>query len=97
MFRFRTAVAAAAVAVIAGLAVAAPAAAHDEIVSSSPAADEQLTAAPEQITLTFSNELLVLEENSGTAMMVTDAAGEDWVAGAPASSSTHRPGGGAPI
>lgn len=83
MFRFRTALAAAAVAVVAGLAIAAPASAHDELVSSSPAADEQLTTAPEQITLTFSNELLALEENSGTAMTVEDASGEDWVAGAP--------------
>ncbi|MEJ1089233.1 copper resistance CopC family protein [Microbacterium sp. Mu-80] len=83
MFRFRTALAAAAVAVVAGLAVAAPASAHDELISSSPAADEQVTTVPEQITLTFSNELLALEENSGTAMIVEDASGEDWVAGAP--------------
>lgn len=83
MSRIRTTLAAVAVAVIAGLGFAAPAAAHDTIVSSTPAADEQLTTAPEQITLTFSNELLSLEENSGTAMTVHDESGADWVAGAP--------------
>lgn len=83
MFRFRTVLATAAVAVLAGLAIAAPASAHDELVSSAPAADEQLTTAPEQITLTFSNNLLSLEENSGTAMTVEDESGQDWVAEAP--------------
>ncbi|MGF2949636.1 copper resistance CopC family protein [Microbacterium alcoholitolerans] len=83
MFRIRTVLATAAVAVVAGLAIAAPASAHDELVSSSPAADEQLTTAPEQITLTFSNNLLSLEENSGTAMTVEDESGQDWVAEAP--------------
>ena len=83
MFRIRTAIAAAAVAIVAGLAFAAPASAHDTITSSSPAADEQLASAPEQVVLTFSNELLALEENSGTAMTVADESGKDWVAGAP--------------
>lgn len=83
MFRIRTAVAAAAVATIAALAVAAPASAHDELVSSTPAADAQLTAAPTELSLTFSNNLLSLDENSGTAMTVVDEAGEDWVDGAP--------------
>lgn len=83
MFRIRTAVAAAAVATIAALAVAAPASAHDELVSSSPAADAQLTTAPTELSLTFSNDLLSLDENSGTAMTVVDQAGEDWVDGEP--------------
>ncbi|MFD5226029.1 copper resistance protein CopC [Microbacterium sp. NPDC058342] len=83
MSRIRTVLPGAAVAVAAVLAVAAPASAHDVIVSSSPAADEQLTAAPEQIVLTFSNDLLALEENNGTAMTVVDSDGEDWVAGDP--------------
>lgn len=72
MFRLRTTVAAAAVAIIAALAVAAPASAHDELVSSTPAADSQLTAAPTEVVLTFSNNLLSLDENSGTAMTVSD-------------------------
>lgn len=83
MFRIRTAVAAAAVATIAALAVAAPASAHDELVSSIPAADAQLTAAPAELSLTFSNNLLSLDENSGTAITVVDATGEDWVDGEP--------------
>lgn len=83
MFRIRTALVGAAVAVAAVLAVAAPASAHDQIVSSTPAADEQLTTAPDQVVLTFSNNLLALSDNSGTAMTVVDSAGEDWVAGAP--------------
>lgn len=83
MFRIRTALAGAAVAVVALLAVAAPASAHDELVSTTPALDEQLTAAPEQVVLTFSNNLLELEGNSGTAMTVVDESGSDWVEGAP--------------
>jgi len=83
MFRIRTAVAAAAVATIAALAVAAPASAHDELVSSSPAAGAQLTAPPTELSLTFSNDLLSLDENSGTAMTVVDQAGDDWVDGEP--------------
>lgn len=83
MFRFRTVLATAAVAVAATLALAAPASAHDEIVASSPAAGEQLTVVPEEVVLTFSNNLLSLDENSGTAMTVVDGAGEDWVAGDP--------------
>lgn len=83
MFRFRTALAGIAVAAAAVLAVAAPASAHDKLVGSTPAADEQLTTAPEEVTLTFSNNLLSLEENSGTAMTVVDGAGKDWVAGDP--------------
>lgn len=83
MFRIRTALAGAAVAAVAVLAFAAPASAHDALVSSSPAADEQVTTVPEQISLTFSNNLLVLEDNSGTAMTVVDDAGRDWVAGEP--------------
>lgn len=83
MFRIRTTIAAVAVATVAALAVAAPASAHDTIVSSAPAADSQLTAAPAEVVLTFSNTLLSLDENSGTAMTVIDESGEDWVAGPP--------------
>ena len=83
MFRIRTALATAAVVVAAALTLAAPASAHDVVVSSSPAADEQLTTAPEQVVITFSNNLLSLEENTGTAMTVVDEAGKDWIAGEP--------------
>ncbi|WP_336644632.1 copper resistance CopC family protein [Microbacterium sp. USHLN186] len=81
--RTRIATAVAAAAVAASLAVAAPASAHDTIVSSTPAADAQLTSAPTEVVLTFSNNLLSLDENSGTAMTVTDESGKDWVAGEP--------------
>lgn len=83
MFRIRTALAGGAVAVVAMLAIAAPASAHDQIVSSTPAADEQLTTAPDQVMLTFSDDLLQLSDNEGTAMTVVDESGTDWVAGAP--------------
>lgn len=87
MFRIRTTLAAVAVATLAALAVAAPASAHDSIVSSTPAPDEQLTAAPTEVVLGFSNNLLSLDANSGTAMTVVDDSGKDWVDGAPAVSA----------
>lgn len=83
MFRIRTTLAAVAVATVAAIAVAAPASAHDTIMSSTPAADSQLTTAPTEVVLTFSNNLISLDENSGTAMTVADESGEDWVAGEP--------------
>lgn len=83
MFRIRTTLATVALATLAALAVATPASAHDELVSSTPTADEQLTAAPTEVVLTFSNNLLTLDENSGTAMTVADESGRDWVAGEP--------------
>src|SRR5690606_38335612 len=83
MFRIRTALAGAAVAVVALLTVAAPASAHDELVSTSPAFDEQLTTAPEQVVLTFSDDVLQLSGSNGTAMTVVDESGADWVAGDP--------------
>lgn len=67
---------------IATLLVAAPASAHDQLISSTPAADEQLAAPPESITMTFSGELLVLDESlTGAVVLVVDASGKDWVAG----------------
>ncbi|HTN55845.1 MAG TPA: copper resistance CopC family protein [Microbacterium sp.] len=83
MFRIRTVLAGVAVAAAAVLAVAAPASAHDEIVSSSPASGEQLTTAPDQVVLTFSNNLLELAGNNGTAVVVADGSGADWVSGDP--------------
>ena len=55
----RTIAAAAAALLLAagGLLVASPASAHDELVSSDPAADAALEALPAQLTLTFSGEL----------------------------------------
>lgn len=64
---------AAVVATAALLLPAAPAAAHDELVSSDPAAGATLEAAPEQITLTFSADILA--EDGATQVQVTDETG----------------------
>lgn len=64
------------------VAFAAPAFAHDQLVSSTPAADEVLTEAPAEITLEYSSELLDLGESS-TIIMVVDANEKDWLAGTP--------------
>lgn len=58
---------------------ASPAAAHDELLSSDPAADAVLDAMPEQLTLTFSAELL---DGGGNEMQVTDAGGTSLADGA---------------
>ncbi|WP_309066090.1 copper resistance CopC family protein [Microbacterium sp.] len=84
MSRIRTALAGLTVAAVAVLAAASPASAHDALVSSTPAAGEQLAAAPEQIVLTFSNTLIAVEEEAdGTAVVVADESGRDWAAGDP--------------
>lgn len=70
---------AAAIVALLVLAPATAASAHDELVSSSPAAGEQLSTAPESITLAFSAEVLTI----GAAIMVVDADGTDWVASEP--------------
>ena len=70
---------AAAIVALLVLAPATAASAHDELVSSSPAAGEQLSTAPESITLAFSAEVLTM----GAAIMVVDADGTDWVASEP--------------
>jgi methionine-rich copper-binding protein CopC len=69
-------------AAIASLAVATPASAHDQLLSSTPAADERLDTPPERITMTFSGELLVLDESlTGAVVLVVDSSGKDWVSG----------------
>lgn len=84
MSRIRTVLAGVAVAAAAVLFAAAPASAHDELVSADPAADAVLAEAPEQLTLTFSSNLLSIDEaSSGTAIVVSDEEGTDWVDGAP--------------
>lgn len=52
---------------------AAPAAAHDQLVDSDPPANSTLDAAPEQVVLTFSAE--VLADEGATVVEVTDASG----------------------
>ena len=71
-----------AVAAFAVLAIAAPASAHDSLVTSTPGADERLDVAPESIVLTFSGELLVLGDSTlGAVVIVVDEHGRDWVSG----------------
>lgn len=70
--RARTAAAlAAALLLVAPVALAAPAAAHDELLSTDPADGASLAEAPSVITLTFGEDAQKL----GTAVVVTDSAG----------------------
>lgn len=62
---------AAAALVLVPVALASPASAHDELVSTDPADGASLEEAPAAVTLTFSEEVVQL----GTAVVVTDAAG----------------------
>ncbi|OIJ33734.1 MULTISPECIES: copper resistance CopC family protein [unclassified Microbacterium] len=69
-------------AAVAILATAAPATAHDQLIESSPADGERLDTAPVSVTMTFSGELLVLDESTaGAVVLVVDAEGEDWATG----------------
>jgi methionine-rich copper-binding protein CopC len=80
----RRAIAAAAAALLlslGGLMVASPASAHDELVSTDPAADAVLDALPAQLTLTFSGELAT--DPGATELQVTDAAGTSLADGDP--------------
>jgi methionine-rich copper-binding protein CopC len=58
---------------------ATPAAAHDQLLDSSPTEGEHLTAAPSEVTLRFSAEILTI----GPAVLVVDAAGTTWTVGEP--------------
>ncbi|MFH8252490.1 copper resistance protein CopC [Microbacterium sp. B2969] len=78
--------AALAIAVAAVFATTAPASAHDELLSSDPAADATLDALPAQLTLTFSG--LISTEPGANEVAVTDAAGTSLVDGAPTASDT---------
>lgn len=62
---------AASVLLVAPLAAAGPASAHDELLSTDPADGATLAEAPDAITLTFGEEVIEL----GTAVVVVDAAG----------------------
>jgi methionine-rich copper-binding protein CopC len=65
----------------AGLTVAAPASAHDEFISSDPAADAALEELPAQLTLTFSGALAA--DPGATELQVTDAGGTSLTDGDP--------------
>lgn len=67
---------------IAVLATAVPASAHDQLTSSSPAEGEVLAAAPAEVVMTFSGDLIVLNASmTGAVVMVVDASGRDWASG----------------
>lgn len=71
-----------ALATVATFAIATPSSAHDQLISSTPAVDERLATPPETITMTFSGELLVLDESlTGAVVLVVDSSGKDWVDG----------------
>ncbi|WP_419706960.1 copper resistance CopC family protein [Promicromonospora sp. NFX87] len=79
MPRSRPLVAGLAVAVVALCATAAPASAHDKLISSDPASDQRLAEAPAEVSLTFSADVL----DMGAAVVVSDAAGTEWVSAVP--------------
>ncbi|WP_435748851.1 copper resistance CopC family protein [Microbacterium sp. PMB16] len=71
-----------ALALIAVLATAVPASAHDQLTSSTPREGEALATAPKEIVLTFSGDLIVLDASmTGAVVMVVDASGKDWASG----------------
>lgn len=78
-----------------GVLAASPASAHDELVSSDPAAESSVDALPAQLTLTFSGELAT--DPGATELSVTDAAGASLADGEPAVDGTvvSQPLGGA--
>ncbi len=59
--------------------VAAPASAHDSVLSTTPADAEHVDAAPETVSIRFTDDIMQL----GAVTLVVDSAGTDWVAGAP--------------
>ncbi|WP_165362758.1 copper resistance CopC family protein [Promicromonospora panici] len=79
MPRSRPLVAGLAVAVVATIATAAPASAHDKLISSDPASGQTLAEAPSAVSLTFSADVL----DMGAAVVVSDDGGTDWVSAAP--------------
>lgn len=65
---------------VALLAPADSARAHDQVIATAPAEGEELDAAPTQVTMTFTSDVLEI----GAIMLVVDASGTDWAVGAPA-------------
>lgn len=53
------------------------ASAHEQVVSSSPAASEQLTAAPSEVAVNFTDDIM----NIGAVMLLSDEAGAEWQLG----------------
>lgn len=82
MSPFRRIAAGLMLATVAVVATAVPASAHDQLLSSTPSDGERLADAPSSVSLTFSGELLVLDESlTGAVVLVVDDAGTDWASG----------------
>ena len=79
MFRFRAITGGIVVAAVAVLASVVPASAHDQLLSSTPAEGERLASAPDEISLSFSADVL----DVGAEVVVADAEGVDWVGADP--------------
>lgn len=80
-WRIAAAVLPAVLLVAAGLVMASPAAAHDDLVGADPAPDSSVAVLPAQVTLTFSGA--VLAEAGTSVITVTDAAGAALQVGEP--------------
>lgn len=68
------------------LAVAAPAQAHDELVSSYPQADSTITSSPAEITLSFSGELIAGMQSAAVEVIAPD--GQNIATDAPSENGT---------
>lgn len=79
MSRKRILTSALALAAASALVFASPALAHDELISSTPEAGQSLETVPEEITLTYSANIMT----EGADVTVIDAAGTDWSDGEP--------------
>lgn len=85
--RALAAVTAALLLTVGGMLIASPASAHDELVSTDPAADSSVDALPAQLTLVFSGELAT--DPGATELQVTDAAGTSLADGDPVVDGTN--------
>ena len=74
MRTFHTLLVASALAVVVTLTGVTAASAHDDLVASTPAPGEQLSAAPPEIRMEFVSDVMSI----GANIMVIDAAGSDW-------------------
>jgi len=79
--RLSALIAALALACLTVLGTASPAAAHDALVGTDPAVDSTVAQLPQQVTLTFSEE--VADDEGATVIEVKDAAGTSLVDGSP--------------
>jgi len=82
MSPFRRYAAGLALASVVVLTTASPASAHDQLVSSTPGAGEQLAVAPTSISMTFSGDLLALDDTGlGAVVLVVDDSDTNWATG----------------